>query len=1161
MEVKRQGLTTIEVEQSRLKHGENVLTPPRPQSMWRLYFEKYQDPMVRILLVAAVVSLLLAFVKNDFTESLGIIAAIILATTVGFYFERDAARRFHLLTQMGEEQPVKVMREGVVMEVPRREVVVGDVVIVETGDEIPADGRLYESTDLQVDESSLTGEAMTTKEAKSKRQEARGEEGEVREEAYPKDMLLRSSMVMAGTGRYVVTAVGDETEIGHVARQATELTHVKTPLNIQLGHLAKLISKVGGLLSVAAFVVFLVHDILVNPLWHTTDYIGMVEVVLRYFMMAVTLIVMAVPEGLPMAVTLALALNMRRMLKSNNLVRKLQASETMGAVTVICTDKTGTLTENRMTVVEVKEARGKKQEAREMLYRAIALNTTATHDVGNPTEQALLRWLMDQGIDYQQLRNENPITAREPFSTERKYMTTTVGDTLYIKGAPEVVMEMLEARSKEQEAREEEPEVSEMLETLKEWQQHAMRTLAIGWKSLSSPLTSGFAIVAISDPLRQEVPGAIRQCKQAGIDVKIVTGDTAETAMEIARQCGIIEARSKRQKASDGEKKETITGAAFAALSDDEALKVVVDLKVMSRARPTDKQRLVALLQQCGEVVAVTGDGTNDAPALNRAHVGLSLGSGTSVAKQASDITLLDDSFRSIVHAVMWGRSLYKNIQRFVFFQLIVNVTALLLVLFGAFIGTEMPLTITQILWVNLIMDTFAAMALASLPPSREVLRERPRATDASIITRPMARGIVWIGGLFFVFTSLLLWYFERVAGINEVELTIFFTLFVLLQWWNLFNARVMGSYHSAFRRLWACPAFLLVLFLVLVGQWLIVTFGGRVFRTVPLSWDIWLWMFVVTSPVLWIGEVYRLIVARSKRQEARSEKQEARSKRQEEVEGYVATIGMFDGVHCGHQFVLRHVVDEAQRRGLQSMAVTFNRQCAPMLTPLADKLRLLSQCGIERTEVLAFDDALKQLTARQFMADVLKQRYGVRVLMIGYDNRFGHNRAEGFDDYVRYGRELGIDVLQLPAEGSVCSSMIRQQLSDGNVAAAAEALGRAYTVSGRVVHGEHVGTQMGFPTANLVPDCATQLLPAPGVYAVRVGSYGGMMNIGTRPTFDGNHQTLEVNIFDFDGDLYGSQISVSFVERLRDEQHFDSPEVLAQQLQIDSQQAKHILQ
>ena len=855
MEKKIQGLTSQEVEQSRLEHGENVLTPPKRQSMWRLYLEKYEDPMVRILLVAAVISLVLAFVRQDFVETIGIIAAVILATTVGFYFERDAIRRFNVLTQLGEEQLVKVIRsltpapsptgEGshnTIVEIPRREVVVGDIVLVETGDEVPADGQLLECTDLQVDESSLTGEPLA-----NKRLEVRGERLE--NTAYPANILLRSSMVMSGSGCYVVTAVGDKTEIGHVARQATELTDVKTPLNLQLSRLAKLISKVGAIVSTASFIIFLGHDFLTNSLWlHSTDYLAMLEIVLRYFMMAVTLIVMAVPEGLPMAITLALALNMRRMLKSNNLVRKLQASETMGAVTCICTDKTGTLTQNKMTVVEMREEQGERRDTSSELYKAIALNTTATHDVGNPTEQALLRWLMEKGVDYQRIREEHPITARQPFSTERKYMTTTCGKTTYIKGAPEVVMDMVTPSDLFQ--------FTEAKEQLLHWQQHAMRTLAIAKdKSL-------LAIVAISDPLREEVPTAISQCRQAGIDVKIVTGDTKETALEIARQIGI-----------DGK---SVTGSEFAALSDEEALNIVGDLRVMSRARPTDKQRLVALLQQRGEVVAVTGDGTNDAPALNRAHVGLSLGSGTSVAKQASDITLIDDSFQSIVQAVMWGRSLYKNIQRFIFFQLVVNVAALLLVLFGSFIGTELPLTITQILWINLIMDTFAAMALASLPPSREVLEEQPRNQQAFIISRAMFRGIAVIGGLFFIGLGAICWMIEKhpilVAvhlGLSPIQAqTVFFNIFVMLQWWNLFNARMLGSCHSAFRRLWACEGFLIVLALVLMGQWLIVTFGGQMFRTVPLSLEIWTYIIIGTSPVLWIGEIYRWIQRKWKTQD-----------------------------------------------------------------------------------------------------------------------------------------------------------------------------------------------------------------------------------------------------------------------------------------------------
>ena len=833
---KSAGLTAEEVVASRAQFGANVLTPPRRRSLLRLYLEKYEDPIIRILLVAAVVSLVLAFVENDFVETIGIILAVFFATTVGFYFERDAARKFDVLTALDEEQPVKVLRDGIIQQVARHDVVVGDVVIVETGDEIPADGELFEAVDLQVDESSLTGETLTTKECVTSNQSFESE-GDKDAGAYPRHLLLRSSMVMSGNGRYFVTAVGDHTEIGKVARQATELTAIKTPLNIQLDRLAKLISKVGSAVSILAFLAFLVHDILTQPLWHTTDYVGMAEVTLRYFMMAVTLIVMAVPEGLPMAVTLALALNMRRMLKSNNLVRKLTASETMGAVTVICTDKTGTLTQNRMTVSAV-EMYNEKEEGRNNisdildLQKAIALNTTATHNVGNPTEQALLQWLQSQGADYEQLRREASVTAREPFSTERKYMMTTANGVTYIKGAPEVVIQMCDMTDEERHSTESQ---------LRVWQQRAMRTLAIAQdKTL-------LAIVAISDPLREDVPAAVAQCRDAGIEVKIVTGDTVATAAEIARQIG-IEGR-------------VITGAEFAALSDEEALEVVRDLKVMSRARPSDKQRLVALLQQRGEVVAVTGDGTNDAPALNHAHVGLSLGSGTNVAKNASDITLVDDSFRSIVQAVMWGRSLYKNIQRFIFFQLVVNVAALLLVLAGSIIGTELPLTVTQILWVNLIMDTFAAMALASLPPSREVMHQRPRSQDDFIITPGMMRGVIGLGVLF---TAAMFVYLYRIEmsgdGVDIRELTVFFTTFVMLQWWNLLNARTLGSCHSAFRYLWRCRGLLLVLVMILAGQWLIVTFGGKMFRTVPLPALTWLAIIIGTSPVLWLGEAYRLI-------------------------------------------------------------------------------------------------------------------------------------------------------------------------------------------------------------------------------------------------------------------------------------------------------------
>ena len=841
--VRARGLSAEEVARSRQEHGQNVLTPPHRRSLWRLYLEKYEDPIVRILLLAAAISLGLACVNGEFVETIGIILAVFFATTVGFYFERDAAKKFDMLTALGEEQPVKVLRDRQVQQIARRDVVVGDVVLIETGDEVPADGLLFESRDLQVDESSLTGETIAQKYASDGFSPSAAPQSE--QTAYPHDQLLRSSMVMNGSGRYVVTAVGDHTEIGKVAREATELTAVKTPLNLQLDRLAKLISKIGSAISILAFAAFLLHDILTNDLWHTDQYLSMAEVVLRYFMMAVTLIVMAVPEGLPMAVTLALALNMRRMLRSNNLVRKLQASETMGAVTVICTDKTGTLTENRMTVQQVRLTT--ETQIAQLFPLGVAVNTTAElngeEGIGNPTEVALLRRLRSDGTDYANLRAGATIVENIPFSTERKYMQTTAAidgqEHTFVKGAPEIVLARCATVSDE--------ERTSLMQTLKEWQQKAMRTLAFSCDGRFQ------AIVAISDPVRQDVPKAVADCRQAGIEVKIVTGDTEATAVEIARQIGIWQ----------GDPASHITGTDFAALTDDEALERVARLKVMSRARPSDKQRLVQLLQQRGEVVAVTGDGTNDAPALNHAHVGLSLGSGTSVAKEASDITLLDDSFRSVVRAVEWGRSLYKNIQRFIFFQLVVNVTALLLVLGGSVIGTEMPLTVTQILWVNLIMDTFAAMALASLPPSHEVMAEKPRSASDFIISKPMMRGILFWGIGFFLCTFVYLYWLENNAvgtGVNTYELTKFFTVFVMIQWWNLFNARSLGSRHSAFRHFFWGKGFVLVLGLILIGQWMIVEWGGEMFRTVHISLHDWVQIFVLTMPVMLLGEAYRLL-------------------------------------------------------------------------------------------------------------------------------------------------------------------------------------------------------------------------------------------------------------------------------------------------------------
>lgn len=863
---KRIGLTDEQVKQSREQHGRNVLTPPQRTSLWKLYLDKYRDPIIQILLVAAFVSLILAFIEKNFMETIGIFVAVFLATTVGFYFERDAAKKFNLLTALSEEQPVKVRRNGKVMEIPRHDVVVGDVVLVEVGDEVPADGELTLCNDLQINESTLTGEPVTEKSLEG------GGDG-----AYPRNVILRSTMVMNGRGEFVVTAVGDATEIGKVAKKSTEQTSVETPLHMQLDKLAKMISKVGSVVSVAAFFIFLIHDILTNPAWGGKDYFYMAEIVLKYFMMAVTLIVMAVPEGLPMAITLSLALNMRRMLKSNNLVRKLHACETMGAVTVICTDKTGTLTQNKMQV----SALELKQGDEALLDTAIALNSTAELNdgkpIGNPTESALLLWLNAQGKDYEELRRQVNVLKQLPFSTERKMMATLAevdGETyLFVKGAPEIVMKkcIIEDRMLRQSA-----------EELDEWQHKAMRTLAFAYKKVEASImrtsrTSTAevvalldandlqlqAIAAIADPIRPDVPAAVQECRHAGIEVKVVTGDTAATALEIGKQIGVFEDEPENIGA-DGSltslDQQMITGEQWEALSDDEAYERAKDIRVMSRARPTDKQRLVAMLQKRGEVVAVTGDGTNDAPALHYAHVGLSLGSGTSVAKEASDMTLLDDSFKSIANAVMWGRSLYRNLQRFLFFQLVVNVAALLLVLGGSVIGTEMPLTVTQILWVNLIMDTFAALALASLPPSHEVMKEEPRKASDFIINKSIGFGILFCGIVFFLVMFALLVYCERrgKGGVDVHELTMFFTTFVMIQFWNLFNAKALMSHHTAFRHFLKDKGMILVLVLVLVGQWIIVTFGGEMFRTTPLSLHEWLLIIGSTSVVLWAGELWR---------------------------------------------------------------------------------------------------------------------------------------------------------------------------------------------------------------------------------------------------------------------------------------------------------------
>ena len=877
------GLTDQEVLQSREKHGVNLLTPPKRPSLLKLYLEKFEDPVVRILLVAAVFSLIISIIENEYAETIGIIAAILLATGIGFYFEYDANKKFELLNAVNEETLVKVIRNGRIQEIPRKDVVVGDIVVLETGEEIPADGELIEAISLQVNESNLTGEPVINKTTV---------EADFDEEAtYASNLVMRGTTVVDGHGSMKVLRVGDATEIGKVARQSTEQSTEPTPLNIQLTKLANLIGKIGFTVAGLAFLIFFIKDVVLyfdfgalNG-WH--DWLPVLERTLKYFMMAVTLIVVAVPEGLPMSVTLSLALNMRRMLATNNLVRKMHACETMGAITVICTDKTGTLTQNLMQVHEpnfygLKDG-GKlaDDDISKLIAEGISANSTAFLEetgegekpkgVGNPTEVALLLWLNGQNRNYLELRERAQVLDQLTFSTERKFMATLVKSpligkkVLYIKGAPEIVLGkckevILDGR------RVDSVEYRSTVEAqLLSYQNMAMRTLGFAFRivednepddcvALVSENNLNFlGVVAISDPIRPDVPAAVAKCQSAGIGIKIVTGDTPGTATEIARQIGLW-------KPEDTERNR-ITGVAFAELSDEEALNRVMDLKIMSRARPTDKQRLVQLLQQKGAVVAVTGDGTNDAPALNHAQVGLSMGTGTSVAKEASDITLLDDSFNSIGTAVMWGRSLYKNIQRFIVFQLTINFVALLIVLLGSIVGTELPLTVTQMLWVNLIMDTFAALALASIPPSESVMNDKPRRSTDFIISKAMRQNIFGVGTVFLVVLMAMIYYFTNADGGMTVQrLTVFFTFFVMLQFWNLFNARVFGTTDSAFKGLAKSYGMELILLAILGGQFLIVQFGGAVFRTEPLDWQTWLIIIGSSSLVLWIGELIRFV-------------------------------------------------------------------------------------------------------------------------------------------------------------------------------------------------------------------------------------------------------------------------------------------------------------
>lgn len=881
-----QGLTKQQVDENRRLYGENVLTPPKKASLWSQFLEKFDDPIIRILLVAWLLSMIIAGVHcwgpeakgfTAFLEPIGIFFAIMLASCVGFFFEMKANKAFDVLNTVNDDTMVKVIREGNICQVPKKEVVVGDIVVLETGEEVPADGHLLEAISLQINESTLTGEPIISKTTNK---------ADFDDEAtYPSNVVMRGTTVVDGHGIIEVEKVGDATGYGKVYEGSQIDNNIDTPLQIQLAGLAKIISRAGYTIAAVTFIALLAKLLLTSSGMPVMD---LISHILNIFMVAVTLIVVSVPEGLPMSVTLSLALSMNRMLKTNNLVRKMHACETMGATTVICTDKTGTLTQNQMQVHEtnfynLKDQQLGDDELSNLIKEGISVNSTAYLDfseekvktLGNPTEAALLLWLNSQHQNYLDLREDAPVLDQLTFSTERKYMATLVQSSLlgkkvlYVKGAPEIVLANSQRVATDNTYKSVDACKAAIEQQLLNYQNQAMRTLGFAYQIVEEGEDTAFfmngrlhntdltylGVVAISDPVRADVPAAVQSCLNAGIDVKIVTGDTPGTAKEIGRQIGIW-------KAEDTDRN-IITGPGFEALTDEEALDRVLDLKIMCRARPTDKQRLVQLLQQKEAVVAVTGDGTNDAPALKAAQVGLSMGDGTSVAKEASDITIIDNSFSSITRAVMWGRSLYRNIQKFLLFQLTINVAACLIVLMGSLLGTESPLTITQMLWVNLIMDTFAAGALASLPPNERVMKDRPRRSGKDgdfIITRPMAYNIFGVGFAFVAVLMGLLFYFHAQSGLTPHDLSWFFSFFVMLQFWNMFNAKAFMEGRSAFANLKESKSFLFVALIIVIGQYLIVTFGGPMFSVIPLSLKDWGIIIGSTSLVLWIGELGRFI-------------------------------------------------------------------------------------------------------------------------------------------------------------------------------------------------------------------------------------------------------------------------------------------------------------
>ena len=870
----------------------NIIPPPEKDPLWKGFLEKFKDPLIIVLLVVFFFSIVVSTYEvfyqgasySSYIEPCGVLVALLLATGVGFWFEVKAAKEFNVLNQAKNKRKVKVIRKVgrkcQTMYVPKHDVVVGDIVKLESGDEIPADGILLYANNLRVDESNFTGEIYASKNAECI--------SNGRETAYPVNMLLRSSTVIEGEAIMQVQKIGLDTEEGKGVLQAYEDNEIRTPLNKQLDDLGKYISYAAFVISGLIVLGRLTYYYLTLDSSGGFEWVSFFEMLLNSIMIAVALIVVAVPEGLPMSVTVSLALSMRKMLKENNLVRKLHACETMGAATVICTDKTGTLTENKMQVMECYVSEGTNMD---LLAQSIAINSTATlsydekgvlSTIGNPTEGALLKWIAAKGYDYEAIRENASVSSVVPFSTEIKRMETVLTDgSRFVKGAPEIVIDMCDDFDPVKK--------NDTLDKLNKYQAKGMRTLAFAYQKNNEKLIFQ-AIIAIADPVRSDVAEAISICmNKAHVRVIMVTGDNALTAGEIAKQAGLI---------SEKENVITLEGSEFESLSDDEVKEIIgnPDFKILSRAKPNDKARLVGLLQELGHVVAVTGDGTNDAPALKKAQVGLSMGDGTARAKEASDITIIDNSFSSINTAILWGRSLYQNIRRFIIFQMTINVAACLIVLYGAFLGLDSPLNVSQMLWVNLIMDTFAAMALSSLPADQRVMYDYPRKTDSKIIDGGMGKMIIGVG-LFFFLMLVIVWQmlshgdyttvlellkdfdidhitdFSQATHVrNPHELGIFFTFFVLLQFWNIFNARYYKTDRSLIQDIgdmirqpssiskYYGTGFLFIIFVILIGQILITNVFGEMFGVEALSFNDWLWLIAVTSPVLLIGDFYRFI-------------------------------------------------------------------------------------------------------------------------------------------------------------------------------------------------------------------------------------------------------------------------------------------------------------